>query len=94
MAAPDAPAVPLDRAVEEARTYLDHIKDCDGGWCCINGYGSAMSNLLAALDADKRLEGAEDLLRSARRYHDAQSPMGYAIDCYFARREEKGENRG
>lgn len=46
-----APA-PLADAIEEARSHLDHIKDCDGGPCCINGYERAMSALLLALDAD------------------------------------------
>lgn len=91
-----APA-PLAAAIEEARSHLDHIKDCDGGPCCINGYERAMSSLLLALDADDRLAKAEAALRhcasAAGNCHPAdgcRSVLAIHRD-YFA---EKGDDRG
>jgi len=101
------PAAPLDRAVEKARSALVAYDACKGyeadeyAMCCIEPFRL----LLAALDADKRLEEAGAALREISAECTEPPFMGDGslvsarrikgmCDRYFARREEKGENRG
>jgi len=91
-----APAVPLEKAVEEAERWVheyggEEYLSTSGLLHARDSAADALRSLLAALDADKRLERAEDLLRSASRHLFRDAPMSMAIHDYFARREEKGE---
>lgn len=75
-----APAAPLEKAVENLRTVLDAHKSQPPG-----EVGVAALALLAALDADKRLERAEAALREIR---DTVNDPREIAARYFA---EKGE---
>ena len=93
-----APAAPLDRAVEEARKALAYRGDMEtrAKWL-----STALRSVLAALDADRRLEEAEVALAAFVAVCDSAPPVefvtriGEACDIarrYFARREgEKGK---
>lgn len=98
-----APAAPLEKAVEEARgalrmfdmpcTSLPHEIYQDQAI-------EALRDILAALDADRGLEEAEDALRTVAHLCGSE-PAYYTREAkavarrYFARREgEKGETNG
>jgi hypothetical protein len=109
------PAAPLEKAV--ARLH-DVIHDWDDGNRIRDPYlVECAKGLLAALDADKRLEEAEAALKeiaakagfadecgrfdAAGDFHECDDQKPSEEWCslciarrYFARREEKGENRG
>lgn len=71
------PAAPLEKAVAAARGALADYDGCKGyeadeyAMCCIEPFRS----LLAALDADKRLEEAEEALR------EIAAKAGVADEC-------------
>lgn len=88
-----APAAPLEKAIHEAEAAIEsHSHLWPKGSTC--QHCSALRSLLAALDADKRLEEAEDALRTVAHLCGSE-PAYYTREAkavarrYFARREEK-----
>lgn len=94
-----APAAPLEKAVEEAREALAHHATCpgEGKWReCSSSLATALRSLLAALDADKRLEEAEEAIEHARQAAHGGICQSILDDYVVARRAlaPKGEDRG
>ncbi len=93
--AAETPAAPLEKAVEEAREALGEYETlCPMGVRTGSRLYGALRAILAALDADKRLEEAEDALRTVAHLCGSE-PAYYTREAkavarrYFARREEK-----
>ena len=90
------PAAPLEKAVELAKKSLAfHTRT----GCCRCDACAAITALLAALDADRgEAEAALRRIEAQETAVDGLRPelYGHAVAIarrYFARREEKGENR-